>query len=126
VIQYRGDILPLISLGQVLRSGKKDAAFRRDPVQAVVFRMGARSIGLVVDEIIDIAADVVQPPVEGAKRGVLRSTRIDKKVTDLLDLQALFEVCGSELLPDLAQSLEALRLGVSEEWEQTEPTEVMA
>jgi two-component system chemotaxis sensor kinase CheA len=126
VIQYRGDILPLISLGQVLRSGKKDAAFRRDPVQAVVFRMGSRSIGLVVDEIIDIAADVVEPPGEGAKRGVLRSTRIDKKVTDLLDLPALFEACGSELLPDLAQSLEALRIGVSEEWEQTETAEVMA
>ena len=60
VIQYRGEILPLISLGRVLRSGKKDTAFRRDPIQAVVFRMGTRSVGLVVDEIIDIAADVVQ------------------------------------------------------------------
>jgi len=126
VIQYRGEILPLISLGRVLGAGHKDTAFQRDPVQAVVFRAGDRSVGLVVDEIIDIAADAIgEPPASAAgKGGVLRSTRIDKKVTDLIDLEALIESCGPSLLPELAQSLDALRAGVSEAWEQDQLMEV--
>ena len=123
VIQYRGEILPLISLGQVLKAGQKDTAFRKDPLQVVVFRLGERSVGLVVDEIIDIATDAVQETNSGGKRGVLRSTRIEKKVTDLLDLNALLESCGSELHPDLAQSLDALRTGVSQTWEEKETVE---
>jgi two-component system chemotaxis sensor kinase CheA len=105
VIQYRGDILPLLSLGRVLGTAQKETAFQRDPVQAVVFRLGDRSVGLLVDEIIDIVADVVAPADAGTK-GVLRSTRIDKKVTDLL--------------PDLSQSLDALRAGVIQDWAQME------
>ena len=120
VIQYRGEILPLVSLGRVLGKGAKDTAFRRDPVQAVVFRANDRLVGLVVDEIIDIATDSVLPNDPNARRGVLRSTRIDKKVTDLLDLETLIETCASDLLPDLAQSLDALRSGVAQDWDQTE------
>jgi two-component system chemotaxis sensor kinase CheA len=120
VIQYRGEILPLISLGRVLGTAQKETAFRRDPVQAVVFRCGERSVGLLVDEIIDIVADVVEAPAQG---GVLRSTRIDKKVTDLIDLKALTDACAGDLLPDLSQSLDALRAGVVHDWAQTELVE---
>jgi two-component system chemotaxis sensor kinase CheA len=111
VIQYRGEILPLISLDRVLGTARKESAFQRDPVQAVVFRFGDRMAGLVVDEIIDIVADTIEPAETGAK-GVLRSTRIGKKVTDLIDLKELTAACASQLLPDLTQSLEALRAGV--------------
>src|ERR1019366_7490043 len=120
VIQYRGEILPLISLGQVLKPGQIDSAFRLDPVQVVVFRVGDRSVGLAVDAIIDIATDAVQETGSEGTATVLRSTRIEKKVTDLLDLKALLATCGSELMPDLAQSLDALRSGVSQEWEPVE------
>jgi two-component system, chemotaxis family, sensor kinase CheA len=122
VIQYRGEILPLISLGRVLGITHKESAFTRDPVQVVVFRLGDRSVGLLVDEIIDIVADNIESA--GAAKGVLRSTRIGKKVTDLLDLKALTEACAHDLLPDLSQSLDALRAGVIQDWAQTELTEV--
>jgi two-component system, chemotaxis family, sensor kinase CheA len=125
VIQYRGEILPLISLAQVLGSGGSDAALHCNPVHVVVFRVGNRSIGLVVDQIIDIATDAVEPVAVGEKRGVLRSTRIERKVTDLLDLPALLASCGSELLPDLAQSLDALRGSIGRGWEQTETVETV-
>jgi len=114
----------LISLSRVLGK-KKDTAFRKNPVQAVVFRAHGgpaegRSVGLVVDEIIDIATDAVAVPASAVKHGVLRSTRIDKKVTDLLDLEALIQACASEVLPDLSQTIEALRATVSQAWEQTD------
>ena len=124
VVQYRGEILPLVSLGQALKKKRKDAAFKRDPIQVVVFRVRDRSVGLVVDEIIDIATDTIFAADPKAPRSVLRSTRIDKKVTDLLDLEALLDACGTELLADLAQSLDALRVGVNQEWEQMEAVEV--
>jgi two-component system chemotaxis sensor kinase CheA len=122
VIQYRGEILPLISLGRVLGTGVRDTAFQRDPVQAVVFRTGDRLVGLVVDEIIDIATDSAQDsiPQTDSHTGVLRSTRIDKKVTDLIDLHALIQSFGPGLLPDLAQSLDALREGIRQSWEHEE------
>ena len=121
VIQYRDEILPLISLAQAL--GKRETAFASDPVQAVVFRAGERSIGLAVDEIIDIVTDAIQATKQ-AKSGVLQSVRLDGKVTDLLDLKALIEICGTDLLPDLSQSLDALRSGVNRDWFEHELTEV--
>ena len=122
VIQYRGEILPLISLSRILGRGNQDSAFAKSMVQAVVFKAGERSVGLVVDEIIDIAADTIEP-ADRNSNGVLRSTRIDKKVTDLLDLKALTEACAHEMLPDLSQSIDALRSNVIEEWHQTEVLE---
>jgi len=125
VIQYRGDILPLISLSQVLGKGHKDTAFQRDPVHVVVLRTGQRSIGLAVDEIVDIATDAVERADQGSQQGVLLSTPIGGKVTDLLDLQALLAACGTEIFPDLGQSLDALRRGISQQWEQMTPVEVV-
>ena len=124
VVQYRGEILPLVSLGQALKKKRKDTAFKRDPVQAVVFRVRDRAVGLVVDEIIDIATGSVDAVEPGVPASVLRSTRIENKVTDLLNLGALLDACGTELLADLAQSLDALRIGIGQEWEQVEPAEV--
>jgi two-component system chemotaxis sensor kinase CheA len=124
VIQYRGEILPLISLGRVLGNGHGDTAFQKDPVQAVVFRTGDRSVGLVVDKIIDIATDAVEPAPAGVSAGVLRSVRIEKKVTDLLELETLLGACGAELLLDLSQSLDALRTGVAQAWRTQETAEV--
>ena len=123
VIQYRGEILPLISLSRVLGNRHRDSALQRNPVQAVVFRAGDRSVGLMVDEIIDIVADTVEPADPSAK-GVLRSTRIDKRVTDLLDLHTLIEACAGDLLPDLSQSLDALRERVTQDWDQNKLVEV--
>jgi two-component system chemotaxis sensor kinase CheA len=107
VMQYRGEILPLASLGRML--GRPESAFDRDPVNVVVVRSHGKLVGLAVDEIIDIAADSVEP---GAGGGVLRSVRIADRVTDLLDLNAL--MTGSGPSPDVSRSLEALRSGVSE------------
>jgi two-component system, chemotaxis family, sensor kinase CheA len=133
VIQYRGEILPLLSLGQVLGHQSIETAFRKDPVLVIVFRAGDRPVGMAVDEIIDIAMDRVEmdrvemdnfETGKAAGKGVLRSTRIDKRVTDLLNLKALLEACGSEVVPDLVQSLDALRAGVSRRWEELETAEV--
>src|SRR5439155_13379148 len=46
VVQYRGEIMPLIHLSVLLEGG---AAVGRDPMQVVVYSDGRRRVGLVVD-----------------------------------------------------------------------------
>src|SRR5208283_4410336 len=51
VVQYRGRILSLASLGTILEAGAADTASVQDPAQVIVFTDGDRSVGLLVDQI---------------------------------------------------------------------------
>jgi two-component system, chemotaxis family, sensor kinase CheA len=87
VVQYRGQIMPLVRLGALL-----DIPVQHDinqPLQVVVYSEGERSLGFVVDRVVDIAsADV--PPTQKSNPEVLQaSTVIQQKVTDLLDVQSI-------------------------------------
>jgi two-component system, chemotaxis family, sensor kinase CheA len=59
VVQYRNRILPLIPLRDVLESGAPDQDQTADPVQVIVFNDGDRSVGVVVDQILDVAEEAV-------------------------------------------------------------------
>ena len=59
VVQYRGRILQLASLAPILDPGVADTASLQDPAQVVVFNNGERSIGILVDQILDIVEDQV-------------------------------------------------------------------
>lgn len=91
VVQYRGRILPLASLAPILDPGAADAAGCQDPAQVVVFSNGERSIGILVDQILDIVEDQVTVRQAAARHGLLGSAVVGKKVTDLLDLHAVIE-----------------------------------
>jgi two-component system chemotaxis sensor kinase CheA len=88
VTQYRGQIMPLIRLSRILElSGAAASPLAADErMQVVVYSESGRSVGLIVDRIVDIVDEklVLQNPAE--RRGVLGSSVIQKRVTDLLDV----------------------------------------
>ena len=86
VIQYRNRILPLVSLRHVLEPAADNDAPPADPVQVIVFNDGDRSVGVVVDQILDVAEEVVTVRQKSSRKGLLGSGVVGKRVTDFLDL----------------------------------------
>jgi two-component system chemotaxis sensor kinase CheA len=89
VVQYRGKILSLVSLTSILQG--EEPAEIPDPVQVVVFGNGERSIGIMVDQILDIVQETVEVRQPSHSKGMLGSAVIAGKVTDILDVQAIIE-----------------------------------
>jgi two-component system chemotaxis sensor kinase CheA len=86
VVQYRNRILPLVPLSNVLESAGREGEQAADPVQVIVFNDGDRSVGMVVDQILDVVEQTVMARQKSARKGLLGSAVIGKRVTDLLDL----------------------------------------
>ncbi len=86
VVQYRNRILQLVSLKEVLEAGCKDEELDSDPLQVVVFNDGDRSVGIVVDQILDVAEEAVTVRQKSSRKGLLGSAVIGKRVTDFVDL----------------------------------------
>ncbi|MBM7773304.1 two-component system chemotaxis sensor kinase CheA [Actinokineospora baliensis] len=83
VVQYRGQILPVLRLSGLLGSWSEDVS---DTVPAVVYSSGGHSVALAVDGILDIVDDTApHGPSDGD--GLSGSTVIDDKVTELLDMR---------------------------------------
>jgi two-component system chemotaxis sensor kinase CheA len=55
-------------------------------VQVVVFNEGEISVGMVVDQILDVAEEAVTVRQRSDRKGLLGSAVVGKKVTDFLDL----------------------------------------
>jgi two-component system chemotaxis sensor kinase CheA len=86
VVQYRNRILPLIPLRAVLEAGAPEGGPAADPAQVIVFNDGDRSVGLMVDQILDVAEEVVTVRQQGSRQGLLGSAVVGKRVADFLDL----------------------------------------
>jgi two-component system chemotaxis sensor kinase CheA len=84
VTQYRGRLMPLVPL-----SGSIDPA--RDSYAVLVFAdidaaLGRdRSMGLLVDEILDVAEDHLRVELAGAKPGMLGTAVVAGRATDVID-----------------------------------------
>jgi two-component system chemotaxis sensor kinase CheA len=78
VVQYRGQLMPLIAMpgGEIAASGNQ-------PV--LVFTDRDRSMGLVVDEIVDIVEERMDIELHGEREGYLGSAVIAGKATDIID-----------------------------------------
>ena len=87
VMQYRGTIIPLIRLSRVLAVG--EPADSSDHLQVVVYSEAGRSVGLVVDRIVDIVDEKLALQTAGRRPGVLGSSVIQKRVTDLIDVPSV-------------------------------------
>ncbi|HZC23382.1 MAG TPA: chemotaxis protein CheW [Candidatus Binatia bacterium] len=102
VMQYRGEIMPLIRLSKVIAcvSGETLPIAAESRLQVVVYSEAGRSVGLVVDRIVDIVDEklVVQTPAR--RHGVLGSSVVQKRVTDLLDVPGVVR----KLIPGFAES----------------------
>ena len=92
VTQYRGKLMPLISMGdgaspqnfeiQQLTDGA-EAAPRSQPV--LVFADGERSMGLMVDAIVDIVQDELRMELGSQRPGLLGSAVVSGQAADVLD-----------------------------------------
>jgi two-component system chemotaxis sensor kinase CheA len=96
VMQYRGQIMPLISLSQALADDRLRIAGAAQPehhdddtVQVIVYTKDGRSIGLAVDRIMDVVEEAIDIQRTSIRPGVLGSAVIDKKVTELLDVESV-------------------------------------
>ena len=89
VIQYRGDILPIIRLDQVLCMPASSEAGMAEALQMVVISHEQRRIGLVVDRIVDIVDEHLQAERAANKPAILCSAVIQEHVTDVLDVQQI-------------------------------------
>jgi two-component system chemotaxis sensor kinase CheA len=84
VVRYRGSILPLARLDRVLGAFSEP----REDLLVVVYTRAGRSVGLVVDEILDIVDDDVTQHSDIEDIGLVGSTVIGERVTELLDVRA--------------------------------------
>ncbi len=79
VVQYRGKLMPLVTIDPSYVIDKEG----RKPV--LVFADGDRSMGLVVDEILDIVEEHLAVELAAEKHGYIGSAIIGGKATDVID-----------------------------------------
>jgi two-component system, chemotaxis family, sensor kinase CheA len=98
VVQYRGEIMPLIYLKKVLNGGGALEDSQKDFMQAVVFTRNGRSVGLVVERIIDIVDEVVKVKRGANREGVLGTIVVQDRITDLLDIESVVQTADPSFL----------------------------
>ena len=79
VVQYRGQLMPLIPFNPG-HAWKEDG---RQPI--LVFTESDRSMGLVVDEIVDIVEDNLKVEIAADQPGLIGGAVIDGHATDVID-----------------------------------------
>jgi two-component system, chemotaxis family, sensor kinase CheA len=80
MVQYRGQLMPLIRLNEDVRVKGEGA----QPL--LVFSDGARSMALVADEIVDIVEERLDIQVTSSAAGVLGSAIIKGQATEVIDV----------------------------------------
>ncbi|HEC11372.1 MAG TPA: chemotaxis protein CheA [Acidimicrobiales bacterium] len=91
VIQYRGRLLNLVNLTDVVAGADDSAGSRSKNLTVLVHEAGDRFYGLVVDDILDVHEADLAAAEPGLVPGVLCSTPIRGKVTDVIDIGAVIE-----------------------------------
>src|SRR5262249_245495 len=80
MVQYRSQLMPLVRMNE-------EVQIKREGAQPLlVFSDGHRSMGLVVDEIIDIVEDRLDIQVGSDRAGVLGSSVVRGKATEIIDV----------------------------------------
>jgi two-component system chemotaxis sensor kinase CheA len=86
VVQYRGHIMPLIRISTLLGVyGEPEG--NGDGVQLVVYTRGARSVGFVVERILDIATERAGTRSDIDDQALVGSVVVGDKVVELLDME---------------------------------------
>ena len=79
MVQYRGHIMPLVPFNPGHEWGSEGRQ------ATVVFTEGDRSMGLVVDEIIDIVEDRISVELKADEPGLVGTAVVAGKATDVID-----------------------------------------
>jgi two-component system chemotaxis sensor kinase CheA len=99
VMQYRGQIIPLLRLSRII-STTSDAEKQASTtsIHVVVYSEGNRTVGLIVDRIVDIVEQHDAVETLSPHAGVLGSFVSQHHVTELLDLPAIIRAAIPGLL----------------------------
>ena len=107
VVQYRGEIMPLIYLSKIF-NGNQDYA-EKETMQAVVYTQNWKSVALVADKILDIVDEVITVQRGSNRKGTLGTVVVQDMVTDLLDAEAIVRENDPTFYED--QPLATVRIG---------------
>jgi two-component system chemotaxis sensor kinase CheA len=96
VVQYRGQILPLIHLSSALTDRRQEPrggepGKQDEKIQVVVYNDQGRSVGLVVDRILDISHEKFTAQKQLGRKGSLGSIVVQNRVTELLDIKGIIQ-----------------------------------
>jgi two-component system chemotaxis sensor kinase CheA len=84
VVQYRGQILPVLRLANVLGAY---STLEGDSLPVIVYTERGKSVALAVDRIIDIVEEVIDVQADLAGHGLTGSAVIQQRVTELVDVR---------------------------------------
>ncbi|MDR3461812.1 MAG: chemotaxis protein CheW [Beijerinckiaceae bacterium] len=90
VMQHRGFLMPLISIS------REDATKKERPV--LVMGIGGQSVGLIVDEIIDIVEDFLDIEIASAKDGTIGTAYIQDTVVEIIDISHYVKIARPDAL----------------------------
>src|SRR5690349_15789067 len=99
VVQYCGQILPLVRLSHLLGAYGEEP--EGDTVSVVVYSEGARSVALVVDRIVDIAENSTTARRDAEEDGLVGTAVIQQRVTELLDVRRAILAADPNFYTDL-------------------------
>jgi two-component system chemotaxis sensor kinase CheA len=80
LVQYRGGLMPLVQIGGFAPLDENE----RQPV--LVFTDRGRSVGLVVDEIVDIVEEVLDIEKSASTPGIIGAAVLKGKATEVIDV----------------------------------------
>ena len=89
VVQYRGHILPLIRVTDIIGGASSPRATKDAQLRVVVCTDKSRSVGLVVDDILDIVEESLVIEHPSRRPGLLGSAVIQRQVTDLVEMEGV-------------------------------------
>ncbi len=102
LLQYRGQLMPLVRVTE-------DVRVRSEGTQPLlVFSDGGRSMGLVVDEIVDIVEERLEIDVLSDVQGVLGSAVIKGQATEIIDVGHFLPLAFEDWFRRKEMSKEAL------------------
>ena len=106
VVQYRGEILPIVRLGEHLAAGSTTASTvgtgapaGADVLQVIVCADRDRSVAIVVEEILDIVEDNESRHCDIEDAGLLGAAVFGDRVTELLDVRAALLAADPSFYP---------------------------
>jgi two-component system chemotaxis sensor kinase CheA len=107
VVQYRGIILPLIRIFNILPERRDEprnpaCGVSPDALQVVIHTQGDRSVGLVVGRIIDTVEHSMVIERAASRTGIIGCLVVQERITELLDVE---HVVGG-VIPDFYQQLQ--------------------
>jgi two-component system chemotaxis sensor kinase CheA len=94
VVQYRGQLMPLVPFSNNVSVGTEG----QKPV--LVFSHGDNSMGLIVDEIIDITEVHIDVQLKSNRANILGSAIINEQATDIIDVASFLQAINKEWFKD--------------------------